>query len=61
KKSVEKIKEKLRAKSRQGLHLPLDILLFQLNPVIRGWANYFRTQVAPSWFLGSRILFFINC
>ena len=50
KKSVEKIKEKLRVIWRRGLHCSLDILLLQLNPVVRGWANYFRTHVATATF-----------
>lgn len=50
KKSVAKIKEKLRAIWRQGLHWPLDVLLLHLNSAIRGWANYFRTQVASATF-----------
>jgi len=50
KRSVEKLKEKLRAIWRRGLHWPLDILLLQLNPVVRGWANYFRAHVATATF-----------
>ena len=50
KKSVEKIKEKLRPMWRKGLHWTVDTLLRQLNPVIRGWAYYFRTHVATATF-----------
>lgn len=50
KKSVEKIKEKLRAIWRQGLHWPLDVLLLHLNSMVRGWANYFRTHVTTATF-----------
>ena len=50
KKSVEKIKGKLRALWRQGLHWPLDALLIHLNWAVRGWAYYFRTQVATATF-----------
>ena len=50
KKSVEKIKEKLRPTWRKGLHWTLDTLLLQLNPVVRGWAYYFRTHVATATF-----------
>jgi len=50
KESVEKIKEKLRAIWRQGLHWPVDVLLIHLNAVVRGWAYYFRTQVASATF-----------
>ena len=35
KESVAKIKEKLRAIWRQGLHWPLDVLLLHLNSVVR--------------------------
>jgi len=50
KESVGKIKENLRAIWRHGLHWPLDALLSRLNSVVRGWANYFRTQVASATF-----------
>ena len=52
KKSVEKIRSKLRGIWKQGLHWPVDVLILQLNPVVRGWANYFRTHVATKTFVG---------
>ena len=50
KESVGKIKEKLRAIWRKGLHWSVDVLLVHLNRVVRGWAYYFRTQVATATF-----------
>jgi len=52
KESIAQVKEKLRAIWRQGLHLPLKALIGRLNSVIRGWAYYFRTQVATKTFNG---------
>jgi RNA-directed DNA polymerase len=41
KKSEKKIREKLREKLKSSGHLPPEKLVDQLNPVIRGWLNYF--------------------
>lgn len=48
--SVEKVMEKLRAVWWQGCSLPLPVLIHRLNPIVRGWANYFRTHVASRTF-----------
>lgn len=48
--SVEKVKEKLRAVWWQGCSLPLPVLIHRLNPIVRGWANYFRVYVASKTF-----------
>ena len=32
---------------RQNTNLPLEALLRQLNPVLRGWTAYFRPGVSP--------------
>lgn len=43
KKSLEAITHKVRAlTTRATIHLSLKTLLYQLNPVLRGWATYFR-------------------
>ena len=51
KKSVQKIREKLREEWRklQG-STNVQGILKRLNPIIRGWANYFRTAVASQTF-----------
>jgi RNA-directed DNA polymerase len=50
KKSVTKIREKLRQawQSLEGHNVAAAIKC--LNPIIRGWANYFRTQVSSATF-----------
>lgn len=51
KKSVQKVRENLRAEWRtlQGA-MNVQGILKRLNPIIRGWANYFRTAVASHTF-----------
>jgi|SRR5579872_6325163 len=51
KKSVQKLREKLREEWRtlQG-STNVQGILKRLNPIIRGWANYFRTAVASHTF-----------
>ena len=44
------VKGRVRAITKQGRNLPLTILLHQLNPVLRGWANYFRHGVSKATF-----------
>jgi len=46
KKSVKEMGRKLKAAFREGHGGPLHALITGLNPVIRGWANYFRTGVS---------------
>lgn len=41
---------KVKAITRQGTHHPLSDLLRQLNPVLRGWTNYFRHAAASATF-----------
>lgn len=50
KKSVQKMKEKLKATFLDGHGMPVHALIMNLNPVIRGWANYFRTGVSARTF-----------
>jgi RNA-directed DNA polymerase len=50
KKSVKAIREKLRAEWQKGLGSNAPALLKRLNPIIRGWANYFRIGVAAETF-----------
>jgi RNA-directed DNA polymerase len=44
------IKARVRALTRQARNLSLKILLHRLNPVLRGWTNYFRHGVSSATF-----------
>ncbi|GAA1612299.1 hypothetical protein GCM10009733_005450 [Nonomuraea maheshkhaliensis] len=37
---------KVKIRCRQSINLPLEALLRQLNPVLRGWTNHFRPGVS---------------
>jgi len=50
KESVKRLRERLRAAWRALVGHPLDALITRLNPIIRGWANYFRIGVASRTF-----------
>jgi RNA-directed DNA polymerase len=50
KKSLASIATKVKAITRQGTNNPLSELLRQLNPVLRGWTNYFRHGVSKATF-----------
>jgi RNA-directed DNA polymerase len=50
KKSVQKIREKLRDKWVLLRSQNVKVVIKELNPVIRGWANYFRIGVAKEVF-----------
>lgn len=50
KKSLASIKAKVKAITRQGTNSPLSTLLRRLNPVLRGWTNYFRHGVSKATF-----------
>ena len=41
-KSVQKFKQKLHGYSKRSWSVSMDDRIFKLNPVIRGWINYFR-------------------
>jgi RNA-directed DNA polymerase len=49
-KTLAGLKSKVRAMTRTGRDLPLKVLLHQLNPMLRGWANYFRYGVSKATF-----------
>ncbi|HWC11118.1 MAG TPA: group II intron reverse transcriptase/maturase [Acidimicrobiales bacterium] len=40
--SLARVKAKVRTLTRGGTNVPLKVLLYRLNPVLRGWTNYFR-------------------
>jgi len=45
--SLQRVKEKVkRLTARSTIHLSLEQLLGTLNPVLRGWSNYFRFDAA---------------
>ena len=46
KKALRAITGKVRTLTRQGTNLTLADLLHGLNPVLRGWTNYFRAGVS---------------
>jgi RNA-directed DNA polymerase len=48
--SVKRLRERLRAEWHALVGHPLDALITRLNPIIRGWANYFRIGVASRTF-----------
>jgi RNA-directed DNA polymerase len=50
KKSVAGLREKLRDAWRQSSGQNVADALRRLNPIVRGWANYFRTVVASKTF-----------
>ncbi len=50
KKSVLKIRKRLREEWLQLRGHSVMAVIKRLNPIIRGWANYFRTQVSTAIF-----------
>jgi RNA-directed DNA polymerase len=48
--SLRKVMATVKALSRQGRNEPLSELLRRLNPVLRGWTNYFRHGVSKATF-----------
>lgn len=52
KKSQQKIRDKIKAVWLANKTTPVDQLVSMLNPIIRGWTNYFRIGVAKKVFAG---------
>lgn len=48
--SVNQLKRRLKGIWRQQVGTPTGWLIKELNPIIRGWSNYFRTGVAKEIF-----------
>jgi RNA-directed DNA polymerase len=48
--SIAAVKEKAREILNTGASLPQDVLIRRLNPVIRGWGNYYRHLVSKEVF-----------
>ena len=42
KKAIDKFKDKIRNITRRQRPLPAEFIIAELNPVLRGWANYFK-------------------
>ena len=55
KKALASVKAKVRRLTRGGTNQPLAVLLRRLNPVLRGWANYFRHGVSRHLQLPERL------
>jgi RNA-directed DNA polymerase len=50
KESVQEVQKKLTDQWEKAQGSPIQSVLTKLNPIIRGWANYFRTAVAKEIF-----------
>ena len=50
KKSVKAIRQKLKGTFRQQRGTTVETLVLNVNPMIRGWANYFRTGTSAATF-----------
>jgi RNA-directed DNA polymerase len=48
--SLAGIKATIRTLTRGGTNVPLKVLLYRLNPVLRGWTNYFRPGSSAATF-----------
>ena len=55
-KAVKSVMAKVKAICRQDVNLPLEVLLHQLNPVLRGWTAYFRPGVSARAFQYLRMI-----
>ncbi len=50
KKALATVKAKVRTLTKGATNQPLTVLLRRLNPVLRGWTNYFRHGVSAKTF-----------
>ncbi|MDQ6687274.1 MAG: group II intron reverse transcriptase/maturase [Actinomycetota bacterium] len=50
KKALRAVMAKVRTLTHGGSDLSLEVLLHRLNPVLRGWTNYFRSGVSSATF-----------
>jgi len=50
KRSLARIVDKVRQRSRFGPQVSFDTLLYRLNSILRGWANYFKHGVSYATF-----------
>jgi RNA-directed DNA polymerase len=49
-KAVRAVMAKVKTICRLNVNLPLEVLLHQLNPVLRGWTNHFQPGVSSATF-----------
>ncbi len=49
-KALKAVTGKVKTRCRQNINLPLETLLRQLNPVLRGWTAHFRPGVSATAF-----------
>lgn len=41
-KRIKRFKDKIRKITKRNQHTPMELIIKQLNPVIRGWLNYYK-------------------
>ena len=49
-KALKAVTEKVKTSCRQNINQPLETLLHQLNPMLRGWTAHFRSGVSSAAF-----------
>jgi len=49
-KAVKAVTAKVRTMCRQNINLPFEVLLYRLNPMLRGWTAHFRPGVSSTAF-----------
>src|SRR5258708_1476486 len=49
KKSLDKLKDAIRAKTRRNVGKGLPMVIADLNPILRGWFGYFRHSHRPTF------------
>ena len=47
---MKSVTAKVKTLCRQNINLPLEVLLHQLNSLLRGWTTYFRPGVSSAAF-----------
>ncbi len=50
-KSIQKLKRNIKAVFRKYWSHRQEFLIYELNPILRGWANYYRTHVSSKTFV----------
>ena len=60
-KSIQQLKETIKAVFNKHISHKQEALIYELNPILRGWANYYRTHVSSckSRFIGAKYLFLL--
>ncbi len=47
---MKAVTAKVRTMCRQNINLPFEVLLYRLNPMLRGWTAHFRPGVSSTAF-----------